>query len=166
MANRQNCSSVFYSLINITILHSSPSTHYPLPLSSLCRWWPPSPPLLPVPPPPTTWIAWSIFSCLCCAWPCGLVAIMYSMKVNCCMVGCILVLQVYMSDLPCHTACHLWTRVNESTWLVNFELGLTQRCSRNEARMYLGDERNQRKNILFPWSPILSVLSKISSISH
>ena len=37
------------------------------------------------PPPPTTWIAWSIFSCLCCAWPCGLVAIMYSMKVNCCV---------------------------------------------------------------------------------
>ena len=33
--------------------------------------------------PPETYMAWSIFTCLCCACPCGLMAIMYSIKVNC-----------------------------------------------------------------------------------
>ena len=33
--------------------------------------------------PPDTYMVWSIFTCLCCACPCGLMAIMYSIKVNC-----------------------------------------------------------------------------------
>ena len=36
-----------------------------------------------VPTPPKSWLAWSIFSALCCAWPCGLLAIVYSLRVGC-----------------------------------------------------------------------------------
>ena len=68
----------------------------------------------PLPPPPTTWIA-SSFSCLCCAWPCGLVAVMYSMKVNCWLNS--LLINSSIADEPYNMLPKNCTSVNKSLWL-------------------------------------------------
>ena len=118
----------FYAVL---LPHTIPSSLFPLQVvttqpTSAAR----------LPPPPTTWIAWSIFSCLCCAWPCGVMAIIYSMKVNCCMVGCILVLYRCIC-LTYHATRLVVYESGLMNQLINFELGLTRRCSTNEARVYL-----------------------------
>ena len=38
--------------------------------------------MAPTGPPPNSWLGLSIFTCLCCCWPIGIAAIVYSVRSN------------------------------------------------------------------------------------
>ena len=59
------------------------------------------------PSPPNSYLVWSIISFLCCCWPLGLVAIIFSIQVNSCACDCMLLKSTTLSCI--NSSLHIRT---------------------------------------------------------